>query len=94
MTVQLYCKKCGYSLVPKRPCMWCTSKHDALENFKGEDIVRMHSRFSAFTVKARVHFVIAMGLEGFTPTEISCITNASPEWILEVLEQAQVCRSC
>lgn len=74
--------------------MWCTSKHDALENFKGEDIVRMHSRFSAFTVKARVHFVIAMGLEGFTPTEISCITNASPEWILEVLEQAQVCRSC
>lgn len=93
MTTQSYCRKCGYTIIPKRPCVWCTSKQDSLETLTGEDIVRMHSRFSGMTVKGRVHYVIALGLEGFTPAEIHCITGTSKDWIVDVLEKAQVCRA-
>lgn len=89
MTI-LNCKHCGYRVSAKSKCVWCENKRDTLENLNTQEVLLMHKRYAGLSRKGRTEYTIALGLEGFTPDEISVITNCSVESIQEVLINAQV----
>ena len=90
MTV--FCKACGYRVTKKSRCVWCSNQQDTLEQLSVECIDVMNARYRALPRKTKTTYIIAMGLEGFTPDEICVMTDESTESIEKLLMQAEVCR--
>lgn len=81
-----FCHRCGFKQQPKTKCLWCYGTHDDRFDFSDEQIAGLHESFKALDMWQRKMRVIALGLEGFTPSEINEITNADLQSIEEALE--------
>lgn len=86
------CSTCGYRVSLKSECCWCASKNDALDVLSDEALEQEQERFWKLTRKQRTEFVIAMGLEGFTPSEISTMTKLPTLYVQSTLLKAGVYR--
>lgn len=84
MMTSTYCRKCGYIKTIKRRCIWCTSDMDTLSALSEADMDLLQKRFANLAVQTRVNYIVALGLEGFTPDEISSITH-KPVGQIEIL---------
>lgn len=90
MMTTTFCSRCGFKQQPKTKCLWCFGTHDERFDFSDEQIELSHRTFKKLDMWGKKMHVIALGLEGFTVTEIHEITNADPNGIEEVLASAGI----
>lgn len=90
MMTQVYCKKCGYVKTEKRRCIWCTGDMDTLNSFNKDDFDYFVKRFRGLQSKVKANYIVAMGLEGLTTSEIKLLTGKSENDIEAVLIYAGV----
>jgi len=63
---------------------------DTLDSFTKEQVGHLKARFKGLNAKLRINYIIAMGLEGFTPEEIRALTEMESDDIEEILTLAGV----
>lgn len=85
-----YCSRCGFKQSAKTKCLWCYGSHDDRFDFTDRQIEQSHEAFFKRDHIQRKQHVLAMALEGFTPVEIHELTNAEPDAIEELLENAGI----
>lgn len=86
----LFCRRCGYVKTEKRRCIWCSSDMDTLNSLPAEAMKATQDRFKKLKPQEKVNYIIAMGIEGFTPQEIELLTERTPEQIEALLVHAGI----